>query len=105
MVSACVSGLSSDRDEPFRRMKSNNLGSACSVRFDPKTVSGSKQCLNAAPASLTAKKLRNPRASTTPSFKLNNNSSSDKYDQPAFTNSNASVDFPLPDGPMISTPL
>ena len=65
-------------------MKSNKPGNACAVRFDPKTASGSKQCLNCAPSSpvLTAKKLRKPRASTSPSTRLNNNSSSERYDHP-----------------------
>src|SRR5689334_8872674 len=74
MVSVWVRALTRDCRSALRRVKSNERGDACSIRFDGKL----KQCFDFEPASLTAKKLRKPRASTTPSSKLNNNSSSER---------------------------
>src|SRR5215217_7466605 len=106
MASACVSLLSRDFCSPLKLANSNKPGAACTLRSDPKTVRGSKQCLKptCSPV-LSAKKLRKPRASTTPSTKLKSNSSSDKYGHPEVTSCKASVDLPLPDGPTIKTPL
>src|SRR5262249_5027898 len=105
IVSAWVSSLNFDCESPFKRVNSKERGNAWAVRFEPKTISGSKQCFKRVVESLTAKKLRKPRASTTPSSTLSNNSSSERYDHPEVTNCNVSVDLPLPDGPMISTPF
>src|ERR1044072_2525678 len=107
MVSVCVSLLSRDSDWLLSLVNRTRAGNTCGVLRAPKIVSGSKQCLSG-PSSLPvliAKKLRNPRASTAPSTRLSNSSSSERYDQPAEANCTASVDLPLPEGPTISTPL
>src|ERR1041385_5535700 len=106
IASGCVSRLSSDFCSPFRLIKTNAPGDAFVFLPDSNTTSGSKHVLEGPlSCSLSAKNVRKPRASISPLTKLNSNSSSERYGQPAIAKRSASVDFPLPDGPMMSRPL
>src|SRR6266566_5191381 len=124
IASACDNSHNLVSASPLTLVNNKKLGLTVSIWAPGKMVCGSKHLLTTrlscswqetfsktatplmrAVFSVMAKGRRKLRASTSFSLRLRNNSSSERYRHPAAASCIVSVDLPLPDGPMIITPV